>query len=148
MELHVRRAQAGDREELLAIWERSVRATHHFLDDADVVTLRPLVAEELAGHAVDWWVLVSSAGALLGFLGMSGNAIEGLFLDPAHLRQGAGRFLLAHAESLCPGPLTVEVNEQNEEARRFYESVGFVVDGRSPTDSGGRPFPLLHMTRR
>jgi putative acetyltransferase len=42
----------------------------------------------------------------------------------------------------------VDVNEQNEAARRFYEACGFEVAGRSETDSAGRPFPLLHMRER
>jgi putative acetyltransferase len=53
MDMHVRAARAEDREPLLALWERSVRATHHFLGNSDVVALRPLVTEELASDAVD-----------------------------------------------------------------------------------------------
>ena len=48
MDMRVRPARVEDRERLLELWERSVRATHHFLEDSDVVALRPLVAEELA----------------------------------------------------------------------------------------------------
>ena len=51
---------------------------------------------------------------------------------------------MEHARSL-KGPLLLDVNEQNPQARVFYESLGFVVDGRSSVDSTGRPFPLLHM---
>ena len=43
--------------------------------------------------------------------------------------------------------LAVDVNEQNDDAVGFYASLGFSVVGRSPTDGGGRPFPLLHMIR-
>ena len=66
----VRRVREDDRDPLVDLWERSVRATHHFLEDRDVVALRPLVAEELAGDDVDWWVLESDVGALMG--GLSG----------------------------------------------------------------------------
>jgi len=130
-----------------SLWERSVRATHHFLADSDVVALRPLVAEELASDAVDWWVLESVAEVLIGFLGVANDTIEALFLDPSHHRQGAGKFLVAHAQSLAAGALAVDVNQQNELALRFYRALGFSVAGRSPTDAGGRPFPILHMKR-
>lgn len=30
-------------ERLAAIWESSVRATHHFLQESDIATLRPLL---------------------------------------------------------------------------------------------------------
>jgi putative acetyltransferase len=136
-----------DRERLVDLWERSVRATHHFLEDSDVVALRPLVAEELASDAVDWWVLVSATEALIGFLGFASDTIEALFIDPDHHGQGGGKFLVAHAQSLGAGALAVDVNEQNEAALRFYKTLGFSVVGRSPTDAGGRPFPMLHMKR-
>jgi putative acetyltransferase len=147
MDVHVRPARVEDRERLLELWERSVRATHHFLEDSDVVALRPLVAEELASGAVDWWVLVSATEALIGFLGFASDTIEALFIDPDHRGQGGGKFLVAHAQSLGAGALAVDVNEQNEAALRFYKTLGFSVVGRSPTDAGGRPFPMLHMKR-
>ena len=143
----MRPAQVEDRERLLELWERSVRATHHFLEDSDVVALRPLVAEELASDAVDWWVLVSATGALIGFLGFASDTIEALFIDPDYHGQGGGKFLVAHAQSLGAGALAVDVNEQNEAALGFYKALGFSVVERSPTDAGGRPFPMLHMKR-
>ncbi|HUL67638.1 MAG TPA: GNAT family N-acetyltransferase [Burkholderiaceae bacterium] len=146
MEFQVRPARIEDRGPLLDLWERSVRRTHRFLRDRDVVTLRPLVARELACDAIEWWVLESAAD-LVGFLGVADEAIEGLFVDPEHRRQGAGRFLVAHAQLLGAGALAVDVNEQNEEALRFYEALGFRVIGRSPTDWGGRGLPILHMRR-
>jgi putative acetyltransferase len=147
MYMRVRPAGVEDRERLLDLWERSVRATHHFLEDSDVVALRPLVAEELASDAVDWWVLVSATEALIGFLGFASDTIEALFIDPDHHGQGGGKFLVAHAQSLGAGALAVDVNEQNEAALGFYKALGFSVVERSPTDAGGRPFPMLHMKR-
>jgi putative acetyltransferase len=70
--------------------------------------------------------------------------MEALFLDPAVHRRGHGRTLVRHARELH-GEVTVDVNEQNTAARRFYESCGFVVEGRSELDETGRPYPLLHM---
>jgi putative acetyltransferase len=147
MDMHVRPARVGDRERLLELWERSVRATHHFLEDSEIVALRPLVAEELASDEIDWWVLVSATGAPIGFLGFASDTIEALFIDPDYHGQGGGKFLVTHAQSLGAGALAVDVNEQNEAALRFYEALGFSVVGRSPTDEGGRPLPTLHMKR-
>ena len=145
--MHVRLAQPQDRERLLALWERSVRATHDFLAENDIASLRPLVAEELASDAVAWWVLASDAADPIGFLGYTKDTIEGLFVDPAHRGTGAGRFLVEHAQRLATGPLAVDVNEQNDVAIRFYERMGFTIVSRSATDGAGRPFPLAHMRR-
>ena len=147
LEPHVRGARPADHEAMVRLWERSVRATHHFLTERDIEVLRPLVAEELASDAIGWWVLESAAGALLGFLGFANQTIEGLFIDPDHRGEGGGSALVAFAQRLAAGSLAVDVNEQNEDAVGFYASLGFSVVGRSPTDASGRPFPLLHMTR-
>jgi hypothetical protein len=41
----IRRARAADHDTLVALWERSVRATHEFLTETDIGALRPLVRE-------------------------------------------------------------------------------------------------------
>jgi putative acetyltransferase len=147
VDMHARPARPEDRDHLLGVWERSVRATHHFLEESDVAALRPLVAQELASDTVDWWVLISASDTPIGFLGLTTGTIEALFIDPDHHGQGGGRLLVAHAQRLCGGALAVDVNEQNEAALRFYQAAGFSVAGRSPTDGAGRPFPILHMKR-
>jgi putative acetyltransferase len=147
MDMYIRTARADDRERLLEVWERSVRATHQFLEDTDVIALRPLVAEELASDAIAWWVLASPADEPLGFLGYANDTVEALFIDPDCRGKGGGRLLVEQAQRLSTGTLTVDVNEQNESALRFYEALGFAVVDRSPTDSAGRPFPILHMKR-
>jgi len=143
----IRTIEPDDRPHLLRVWERSVRATHAFLGEADIVELRPHVAAALATDDIGWWVLESPTGAAAGFLGFVDPSVEALFIDPDYHRQGAGRLLLEHAQALTTRPLTVDVNEQNPGAVRFYEALGFVVVGRSPTDADGRPFALLHMRR-
>ena len=144
---HIRRAQLTEHAALVMLWERSVRATHDFLAEADIVFLRPLVADYFAGSATDIWVLTDEENVPIGFLGVAGDSIAALFMDPAHRGQGAGRRLVSHAQELRGGALTVDVNEQNVDARGFYEALGFAVVGRSPVDDMGLPFPILHMRR-
>ena len=146
--MRIRPSRTEDQPALVELWERSVRATHRFLTNEDVLRLRPFVALELAKPTIAWWVLDSDAGLPLGFLGFANDSIEALFIDPDHVGVGAGKLLIAHAQSLAEGrELTVEVNEQNDAAVGFYTSQGFTVFDRSPTDSAGRPFPLLRMRR-
>jgi putative acetyltransferase len=143
----IRSARDTDHAALLALWERSVRATHDFLTEDDIAFFRPLVAEGLRGDALELWVLTDAADAPLGFMGLAGDRIEALFLAPEARGQGGGRRLVAHAQALRGGVLALDVNEQNGPARAFYERLGFSVVGRSPLDGTGRPFPLLHMRR-
>jgi putative acetyltransferase len=143
----IRRARAADHDTLVALWERSVRATHEFLTETDIGALRPLVLEALSDDALELWVLTERTDVPIGFMGLAGHDIAALFLEPARRGQGGGRRLVAHAQGLRDRHRTVDVNEQNPAARGFYEALGFVVVGRSPLDDGGRPFPILHMRR-
>ncbi len=140
--LTIRAVETSDHERLLAIWLASVRATHRFLSEQDIQALYPLVRDQ-ALPTLELWALVKG-DTTIGFSGLSENKLEALFLHPDHIGNGGGRMLVEHARGL-KGPLMVDVNEQNPNAVRFYEAVGFEVVGRSATDDGGRPFPLLHM---
>lgn len=144
--LAIREGRPEDHEALVGIWLRSVRATHTFLTEADIQALLPAVRES-ALPALELWVLCSDDGELAGFMGLVGANVEALFIDPAFTRRGGGRLLLDHARRL-KGELRVDVNEQNPEALKFYLAEGFEVVGRSDVDSGGRPFPLLHMQEK
>lgn len=146
-DMTIRRALDGDRPLLLDLWERSVRVTHDFLSERDIATLKPLVATALTSDALEWWVAATESDEPIAFLGYSTGTIDALFVDPRHRGSGVGTRLVAHAQHLAGGALRVDVNEQNEAARGFYASLGFEVVGRSPTDDGGRPFPMIHMMR-
>lgn len=139
--------ESTDAGALLTLWERSVRATHHFLNEADIVFYRPLVADILSRGTLELWVLTNRDDAALGFLGLAGNGIEALFLEPTYRGQGYGRLLVAHAQERLGGAVTVDVNEENAAGRKFYEALGFVLIGRSPLDETGRPHPLLRLRR-
>ncbi len=145
--MHIRRSRTSDQKAMVDVWLCSVRATHDFLTEEDIQSLLPLVEEYLTSNEPELWVLVADSGAIMGFMGLSGSNMDSLFLAPAYHRQGGGRRFVQHAQELR-GELTVDVNEQNLPARRFYEACGFVVEGRSETDSGGRPFPVLHLRRK
>ena len=128
---------------LLDIWLRSVRATHTFLSEEDIQSMLPLVRDHVLKE-FEISVLVTDEGSIVGFLGLSGNKMEALFLAPEFFRRGGGRLLVEHAREL-KGALLVDVNEQNTQALRFYESLGFFVESRSELDSEGQSFPILHM---
>jgi putative acetyltransferase len=144
--MRIRRVEARDRDALVDVWLRSVRATHTFLSEADIQFYLPLVREVLQGDVLELWVLSTEADTPAGFLGLDGGKIEALFLAPEYRGMGWGRRLVEHARALRV-ELTLDVNEENDAARRFYEACGFVVEGRSDVDATGRPHPLLHMRR-
>ncbi len=129
--------------EITAVWKDSVRATHHFLTEADIEALRPQIRDEYL-PAVDLRIYKEPSGAILGFIGVGGQKIEMLFIASAARGKGIGKSLVRYAIEEMDAA-EVDVNEQNPKARGFYEHMGFEVFSRSPLDARGRPFPILHM---
>ena len=127
---------------LMDVWESSVRATHLFLEEADIVNLRPLVRDGL--NAVPLFAAMDAHGRIGGFAGVAGDMLEMLFVHARARGRGIGRALLVRA--VDAGVTRLDVNEQNPDALGFYRHMGFEVVGRSPVDGQGRPFPLLHMS--
>lgn len=140
----IRQATNADHPQLLNIWLRSVRATHHFLQESDIEALLPQL-RDIYLPAVELWVAVDAEDCPLGFIGLNENHVEMLFIEPDLRGTGIGRALLDHARS-SRSQMSVDVNEQNPEAVGFYLHYGFVQTGRSPLDGEGRPFPLLHLS--
>ena len=129
--------------ELLGVWERSVRATHLFLSDGEVRSIREYVPQALLG-AAHLLVAEDEAGAPAAFMGVEDGALEMLFIDPEERGKGLGRRLLRLGiESY--GVRRLAVNEQNPQAAGFYEHMGFEVFARSETDEQGNPYPILYM---
>lgn len=138
----VRPAREADFPALVALWRRSCEAAYDFLAPGDLEEIEAQV-RRLLPDAPELWV-AEADGRPVGFLGGEGNHVDMLFVAPEWFRRGVGTLLLAHARRLH-GPLTLEVNEDNPAGLAFYRAQGFVVTRRSPVDSEGRPFPLLHL---
>ncbi|AQS36561.1 Acetyltransferase (GNAT) domain [Shewanella psychrophila] len=132
-----------DHEELLRVWEASVRQSHDFLSEQDIAALKPLILAHYF-DAVDLRCVKDIAGNILGFCGVADGNIEMLFIAPDNMGSGVGTALVAYAVKY-QGATKVDVNEQNPQALGFYQHIGFKRVGRSSTDSQGKPFPLLHM---
>ncbi len=129
---------------LLEVWEASVRASHHFLTEADIVRLTPQ-AEEALRYIDTLWVMEDDE-LPVGFMGVQERKIEMLFLHPSHFRRGLGKMFVERAFRDLDVEY-VDVNEQNPDARKFYERMGFKVFKRNAYDSEGNPFPILEMRR-
>lgn len=133
---------AGLIGQLLRVWEDSVRATHHFLTERDIQSIRPQVEEAL--RHIETLIVVCEKGAPVGFMGIQERKIEALFLDPAHIGKGLGRRLIRLATDKYDA-IYIDVNEQNGKAAAVYRHLGFDVFRCDETDEQGNPFPILRM---
>jgi putative acetyltransferase len=136
-------ASEGDYPRLLFIWEAAVRATHHFLAERDITFYKQQIPE-LYFPSVSLFIAKDDDKLISGFLGISSNNIEMLFVDPDHFGRGAGKELTRFAIEE-KNITNVDVNEQNPQALGFYQSLGFVVRSRSERDGDNNPFPILHL---
>jgi putative acetyltransferase len=135
--------QPEDFPRVVEVWEASVRATHHFVSEADIQFFKPLVRNALP-NAPAIACVRDNTGQAAGFIGVSGQNVDMLFIHPDARGQGAGKRLMNYAVSTL-GATTVDVNEQNGQAVGFYLHLGFNVVGRSERDGTGKPYPLLHL---
>lgn len=138
----IRPSTPADGDRAVEIWRRAVQATHGFLDPADLAAIDAEVSAHLPQTPL--WLAVDAQDRPLAIMGLTGAHLDALFVDPEHHGEGVGRALVEHALSLHP-VLSVDVNEQNLDAQRFYERLGFERVGRRSADDQGRPYPLIEM---
>lgn len=144
MEHQVEAVSRDDYQEIIEVWEASVRATHHFLSEEWIVEHKPLILNQYL-DMVNLNCVKNTHGKLIAFLGTAGENVEMLFVRPDSFGQGVGKALMQFAIA-SQGATKVDVNEDNPQACRFYERIGFTVTSRSALDGQGNPYPILHMT--
>lgn len=130
-------------QNLLDIWESSVKKTHLFLSDEEIKQIKKYVPQALEqiAHLI---VLKNSDDLPIAFMGIEANTLEMLFVADKNRGQGFGKRLLQLGiEQYGVNQLTV--NEQNPDAQGFYEHLNFKIYKRTAVDQDGLPYPLLYM---
>ena len=129
--------------ELLKIWEDSVRATHLFLSNEEIESIKKYVPQALKGvsHLI---IMENDNNVPIAFMGIENTRLEMLFIKSSERKKGFGKELLRYGiENYNIDELTV--NEQNTAAKKFYEYMGFKTYKRTKVDEQGRPYPILYM---
>jgi len=135
-------ANYEDHEQIIHVWEQSVRASHEFLTEEYLQEIKPKLPSIL--QQVKTYVYRGNEGNIKGFIGIAGHKMEMLFIHPDHFNQQIGSQLA----KFCVHSLNVDeadVNEQNHTALRFYEKMGYRPTGRDEIDALGKPYPILHL---
>ena len=121
----IRKFETQDLDAVMQIWLHGNLDAHAFIPAsfwaehfAMVRDMRPqaelYVHENEATRQID------------GFIGLTENHIEGIFVAKAARSKGIGKALLNHAKSRKPR-LTLSVYQKNERAIAFYRREQFVV---------------------
>ncbi len=131
-----------DREQILKVWEKSVLATHDFLNPTDFEEIKKLV-NTFNFNDFEVYCLKQN-DEVAGFIGLAERKIEMLFFSPEYIGKGLGRKLTDFAFSELKAD-KVDVNEQNTNAVKFYRKLGFKTYERTDKDDQGKEYPLLRM---
>lgn len=129
--------------QLLEVWEDSVKATHLFLSSEEIENIKEYVPQAISGvsHLV---IMESESHQSIAFMGIEDRKLEMLFIKNSERGKGLGKQLLNYGiENYNVNRLAV--NEQNPEAKEFYEYMGFKTYKRTELDEQGNPYPILYM---
>ena len=130
-------------EQLLKVWESSVKATHFFLSEDEIESIKKYVPQAL--KEIPFLIIAENGNQIpAGFMGIVEQHLEMLFISHEERGKGLGKELLEYGiEKYSVNDLAV--NEQNPLAKGFYEHMGFEVYKRTECDEQGNPYPLLYM---
>ena len=130
-------------EQLLVVWESSVKETYLFLSENEIESIKKYVPQAL--KQIPHLIIVENKNQVpVGFMGIENQHLEMLFVSNEERGKGLGKKLLNYGiEQYSVNDLAV--NEQNPLAKGFYEHMGFEVYKRTNRDEQGNPYPLLYM---
>ena len=83
-------------QDVVAVWEASVRATHHFLKEEDIAYFKPLILNTYL-DAVQLRCVRNEEQKIVGFIGVAEHNLEMLFIHPDYRGKKIGKVLLEFA---------------------------------------------------
>ena len=129
--------------QLLEVWEDSVKATHTFLSNEEIENIKKYVPQALKGitHLI---IIENESHQPIAFMGIEKSKLEMLFIKNSERGKGLGKKLLNYGiKNYNVNDLAV--NEDNPQAKSFYEHMGFKVYQRNELDDQENPYPVLYM---
>ena len=135
--------EKAELKQIASLWEESVRATHIFFSEENIVFYKSLLLNKYLRTA-DLRCVRDENKIIIGFLGVTKKNIDMLFIHPKFFGKGIGKFLINFAFTNYKAD-TVDVNEANKQAVDFYKHLGFKIISRSELDGSRKPYPILHM---
>lgn len=99
-----------------------------FLKEEDIEYFKPLIRNQYF-PAVKLFVIRNENGRIAAFMGLSDDMLEMLFVLPEEQGHGYGKAFVDYAIDKC-NIYKVDVNEDNEQAYKFYLHMGYEVIGR------------------
>ena len=131
----VRPFAPADLDWVMEIWLAANLQAHCFVPAEYWTGNAPQVRRQLPQAELH---VYEAGGAVLGFAGLQGDYLAGIFVDDSARGRGVGRQLLDRCKALHPA-LTLHVYRQNPRAAAFYRREGFAVAAEGIDPDTGQP---------
>lgn len=115
-----------DLEAVMKLWLTANCQAHSFLSTSYWHSNFKSVSDALPGADV---YVYKQNGTVLGFAGLTGGYLAGIFVSPDMQSKGIGHALMEQCKAVRE-TLTLHVYEKNQQALRFYLREGFAVQQR------------------
>ena len=121
MTTKIRVMKEEDIDTIMDIWIQENISAHNFIDEKYWKTNKDKVQNQILKSKT---FVYEDENEIKGFIGLSGNYIEGLFVKSQYQRRGIGKELLKHFKGIF-WSLILKVYSENEAAVNFYEKNSF-----------------------
>ncbi|MGN1283406.1 MAG: GNAT family N-acetyltransferase [Limosilactobacillus sp.] len=128
----IRKFQPEDLDQIMPIWLVGNCQAYPFIDQQYWVDHQAAVREALQKAEV--WVAEQDA-TVVGFAGLQGDYLAGIFVKAAFQHQGVGRQLIERIQH-THDTVTLDVYVANQGAIRFYRHHGFRVIREQVDETG------------
>ncbi len=144
----LRRYEARDEDDAIALWLRTWQTAYPLLDFA---------------QRLDWWrtrwrhelvpatkiVIAEDAGEMIGFVTVDPctRDLDPIVVAPGRWASGVGAALLDEAKRLSPSGLDLDVNTDNARAIAFYGKHGFSISGSGVNPISHKPIHRMSWRR-
>lgn len=130
----IRVFQPADLDQVTEIWLSANLQAHGFVSSEYWKENQALVKELLLQAEV---YVYEKDGEILGFAGLDGEYIEGIFVAEKDRSHGIGKALLDFLKAKKP-KLHLNVYQKNTQAIRFYEREGFHIQSEGLDEATGK----------
>lgn len=128
----IRKCRPSDLDAVARIWLNANLDAHSFVGATYWREARDAVRAQIAQAEV---YVVEEDNAIVGFVGLVGDFLAGLFVQADRRSQGLGAELLSYVKNI-KSALTLHAYKQNARAVAFYQREGFVIQEDSVDELG------------
>ena len=131
----IRQYYECDIDELMKIWLDTNIQAHNFISP-DYWRSNYDMVRKMLPYAEIYMYEDDSIKQIVGFIGLNGNYVEGIFVKETMQSKGIGKLLLNYVKQIKPA-LTLSVYQKNKKAIRFYLREKFSIQSENIDDNTG-----------